>query len=293
MLKIAVFGGTGYLASLIKNQNKENKNKYIFFSRKKNQQNYIDYKLLKKNFNKFKNFDYVIHLVGSNQNKLIKNKNLIKKKNKITSDICDLCLTNNIKLIYISSLQIYKNYGKNNLTIESKINYKNSYSQSHFKSEEIIKKKFFSYKNTFMILRVGNIFGFKKYEKLPEIHNNIIHKLCISALKKKKIVIEKGFLQRTFIPSQIFVDTINTLIKKNLFNNSIVNISYKIFSLKEVAYLIKKRLELILNYKVDIKIKKSFNLKKFTVSCSKKFRYKFNKHQINHEVDRILKNLNK
>ena len=31
MLKIAVFGGTGYLASLIKNQNKENKNKKIFF----------------------------------------------------------------------------------------------------------------------------------------------------------------------------------------------------------------------------------------------------------------------
>ena len=32
MPRIAVFGGTGYLASLIKNQNNDKKNKYIFFS---------------------------------------------------------------------------------------------------------------------------------------------------------------------------------------------------------------------------------------------------------------------
>lgn len=35
MPKIAVLGGTGYLASLLKNQNNKRKNKYIFFSRKK------------------------------------------------------------------------------------------------------------------------------------------------------------------------------------------------------------------------------------------------------------------
>ena len=111
--------------------------------------------------------------------------------------------------------------------------------------------------------------------------------------KKKIIVIEKGFVQRTFIPSQIFVDTINTLIKKNLINNLIVNVSFKTFSLKEVANLIKKRLKLILNYKIDIKVKKSFKIKKFTVSRNKKLKYKFNKHLINQEIDRILKNFNK
>ena len=34
MPRIAVLGGTGYLASLIKNQNNIKKNNYIFFSRK-------------------------------------------------------------------------------------------------------------------------------------------------------------------------------------------------------------------------------------------------------------------
>ena len=37
MTRIAVLGGTGYLASIIKNQNNEKRNKFVFFSRKKNQ----------------------------------------------------------------------------------------------------------------------------------------------------------------------------------------------------------------------------------------------------------------
>ena len=35
MPKIAVFGGTGYLASILKNQNNSGKIKYIFFFNKK------------------------------------------------------------------------------------------------------------------------------------------------------------------------------------------------------------------------------------------------------------------
>lgn len=42
MLRIAVFGGTGYLAGLIKNHNKI-KNKCIFLSRKKSVGYNIDY----------------------------------------------------------------------------------------------------------------------------------------------------------------------------------------------------------------------------------------------------------
>ena len=81
MPKIAVFGGTGYLASLIKNQNNVKKNEYIFFSRNKTSKNYINYSSLKKNLVNLKNFDFVLHLAGPNQNQLTKNKNLIKKKN--------------------------------------------------------------------------------------------------------------------------------------------------------------------------------------------------------------------
>ena len=140
MAKIAVLGGTGYLASLIKNQNICKKNKY-FFSRKKNTKNFLITNLLK-NLKIFKKFEYIVHLIGPIQNKLLKNINLIKKKNQINSNICDLCLNNNTKLIYISSMQVYKDYGKNNISINSKINLKSSYSKAHYESERIIIKIF-------------------------------------------------------------------------------------------------------------------------------------------------------
>ena len=63
MNRIGVFGGTGYLASLIKNQNNIKKNRYTFFSRKKISKNYVDYFSFKKKYNALKNFDIFIHLV--------------------------------------------------------------------------------------------------------------------------------------------------------------------------------------------------------------------------------------
>ena len=72
MLRIAIFGGTGYLASLIKNQDDFKKNRYTFFSRKKNAKNYINNLTLKKNLDILKKFDLIIHLAGPNHNQLKK-----------------------------------------------------------------------------------------------------------------------------------------------------------------------------------------------------------------------------
>ena len=54
MPRIAIFGGTGYLSSLIRNQNNIKKNKYTFFSRKKNSKNYINFLFYKKKCKYFK-----------------------------------------------------------------------------------------------------------------------------------------------------------------------------------------------------------------------------------------------
>jgi nucleoside-diphosphate-sugar epimerase len=293
MRKIAVFGGTGYLASLIKNQNNIQTNKYFFFSRKKGANHYINFSLFKKNLKFLKNFDFIVHLVGPNQNQLLKNKNLIKKKNKITSDICDLCLIHNIKLIYISSAQVYKNYGKNNLSINSKINLKNYYSKSHYDSEKIIKKKFLNRENMFIILRIGNVFGFSKYENLREINNNLIHSLCISALKNKKIIIKNGSIQRMFVPSQIFVQVLNSIIIRNFFKNSVINIFYKNSSLIDIARIIQKRSKFMFNLTVDIIIKKFTCKKKIEIYDIPFIKFKNINKKFHFEIDRILKNFKK
>ena len=293
MLRIAIFGGTGYLASLIKNQDDFKKNRYTFFSRKKNAKNYINNLTLKKNLDILKKFDLIIHLAGPNHNQLKKNKNLIKKKNQLTTKICDLCLNHNIRLIYISSMQIYENYGKNNLSINSKINLRNPYSQSHHQSEKIIIKKFFNHKKMFTILRMGNVFGLKEYINLKETNNNLIHSLCVMALKKKKILIDNGSIQRTYIPSQIFIKVINYIIKNKYFKNSVINISYKNLNLKEVAQIIQKRSKLLFNLNVDIIIKKFSYKKKFSIYPNQNFKFNPINSKIYQEIDQILKFIKK
>ena len=293
MPRIAVFGGTGYLASLIKNQNNIKKNKYTFFSRKKSRKNYINLLSLKKNLDILKNFDFIIHLAGPNQDQLKRNTRLIKKKNEITSIICDVCLAHNIKLIYISSMQVYKDYGQNNLSINSKIDLKNPYSKSHYDSDKIILKKFLNYKKMFTILRMGNVFGFTKYDNSKDIDNNLIHSLCNMALKKKKILINNGSIRRTFIPSQIFVKVINSIINKNFFDNLIINIFYKNLNLKDIAYIIQKRSKLLFNLTINIIIKKFSHNKDFSIYTNQNFKFNPINKKIYNEVDQILKLIKK
>ena len=288
MPRIAVFGGTGYLASIIKHQNNIKKNRYVFFSRKKTEKNYINFSTKKENFNFLKNFDFIIHLAGPNQNQLKRNKKLIIKKNRLTAKICDLCLKYNIKLIYVSSMQVYKDYGKKNLCISSKLNFKNSYSRSHHESEKIIKLKFINYKKMFTILRIGNVFGFKKYKNPREIHSNLIHSLCYMALKKKKILIKNGSIQRTFVPSKIFMKVINLLIVRKFFKNSIINIFYKNYNLKDISQIIQKRSKLAVNLTVDIIIEKFRYNKNFSIYGNQSFKFSPIKKIIYNEIDQIL-----
>ena len=291
MPRIAIFGGTGYLASIIKNQNNYKKNKYIFFLKKKNSKNYINFSNFEKNVSFFKKIDFIIHLVGPSQNQIKKKNSLGVEKNKITTKICDLCISHNIKLIYISSMQIYENYGKSNLSINSKINLRSFYAKSHYESERIILKKFFNYKHMFTILRMGNVFGYRKYVDLRELNNNIIHDFCRLALKQNFFLVKNGSIQRTFIPSQMFINVINYTIIKRIFNNSIINISYKNYNLKDIALIIQKRFKLIFNSSISVKIKKFKYEKKFSVYSNHNYKFKFIVKKIYDEVDQVLKNI--
>lgn len=291
--RVAVIGGTGYLASLLKNQKNLKKFKYIFFSRKKNSKNYINTSILNKKKNILKNFNYIIHLAGPNQDELKKNKNLIKKKIGFTEAVCKICLNCNIKLIYISSLQVYKDYGKYDINLKSKINFKNVYSKSHYETEKLILAHFLNNKKMFTVLRMGNVFGFKKYEHLSHINDNLIHNLCNIALKKKKIIIHNGSIQRNFVPSKMFIQIVNYIIEKNLFNNSIINISYKYFSLKKIAQIIENRLWFIFKSKIEIKIKKFRYKKTLKTHLHSKFKFNANIQKIYFEIDQILKLMSK
>lgn len=293
MSRIAVFGGTGYLASIIKYQNRKKTNTYTFFSRKKKDKNYINFSSYKKNLNTLKGYDFIIHLAGPNQNQLKKNKRLLQKKNQMTAKICDLCLANNIKLIYLSSLQVYKDYGKKNILINSSLNQSNSYSKLHLESEKIIISKFSNQKKKFIILRMGNVFGLNKFSNIRNIESNLIHKLCFNVVKKKNILINNGSIQRTFIPSKIFIKVINLILKKNLFNNSIENFCYKNLSIKEIASMIQKRSILLFKFKPNLIIKNFKKFSLFKTHVNKNFKFNLNNKNLHFEIDQTLEHIKK
>ena len=76
MPKIAVIGGTGYLASIIKNQNNSKKNKYSFFSRKKNSKNFINFSNNGNYQQLLKRFHLIVHLAGPNKSQIEKKKRI-------------------------------------------------------------------------------------------------------------------------------------------------------------------------------------------------------------------------
>lgn len=293
MIKVAVIGGTGYLASLIKSQKKIKNLNYFFFSRKKKAKYYFQFSNIEKNTNIIKKFDFIIHLLGPKKDQIKKNVSLIKKKKKITSKICDLCIKHNIKMIYISSMQIYKNYGNSNIHKKSSLNKKDLYARSHYEAEKIILKKFENKPKMFTILRLGNVFGFSEKLHLSNLSKNLIHDFCKSALLRKKIILKNGKIQRFFLPSLIFVHFINKTINKNILNNSIKNVGYRIFNLKEICLIIKSRYEKIFKNKIEIKFKKFEQKRKSLIFLDKDYRLNFNIRKINFEIDQILKNMKK
>ena len=117
--------------------------------------------------------------------------------------------------------------------------------------------------------------------------------MCNTGLKKRKIIIKNGSVQRNFIPSQIFIKVINLIIKKDLFRNSVENIFYKNLNLKDIGFIIFDRIKFLFKLDVDIKIEKYKYQKQFKSTSNKNFKFNFNMRKIYFEIDDILKFLKK
>ena len=118
--------------------------------------------------------------------------------------------------------------------------------------------------------------------------------MCNTGLKKKKIIIKNGSVQRNFIPSQIFIKVINLIIQKDLFRNSVENIFYKNLNLKDIGLIIFfDRIKFLFKLDVDIKIEKYIYQKQFKSISNKNFKFNFNMRKIYSEIDDILKFLKK
>ena len=98
-------------------------------------------------------------------------------------------------------------------------------------------------------------------------------------------------IQRQFIPSQIFVQIINKTINKKILNNSIINVGYKFFNLKEISLIIQERYEKIYNSNIKVVLNNFKKKRKNLINLNKNYKFKFDIKKIYSEIDQVLHNM--
>lgn len=246
-MKIVILGGSGYLASCLCFYLKK-KNKITIVSRLKKKINFpfknVDIKKgnyfsLKSLIKIFEKKDYVFHLVGSNS---YYSKNNKKKsfylKNRSTKLILEAAQKTNVKIIYFSTSQVYKNINKLDINEDSKVIKNNPYTKNHLTAENLILKDIKKNNSKHKIIRLSSTFGLPFWNESKETFNLIVNSLCQQAIKDKKMVIENPGTARNFFPVSLFNKVDNFLFKEK--KNKIFNFGYKTILLIDIAKMIQK-----------------------------------------------------
>ncbi len=273
---ILITGGAGYIGSHVAEVLVKKKYNVILFDNlitghkklinKKAQFINGDIKNLNKLSKVIKNFkiDSIIHLAAFlNVSEAEKNKKKYYKNNVIgTLNLVKACKNSKVKnIIFSSSCSVYGNV-KGSVSEKKKLNPKNYYAFTKYKSEEILKKYSKIYNYRYGILRYFNVAGASSSGKIGEIeksHGHLFKNLAIESLKSRPKIYIYGnnynTKDRTCVRDYIHVSDlvqihIKTLTKIDNNNKSLIfNCGYgKGYSVKEIANLflsIKKNAKII------------------------------------------------
>lgn len=295
-MNIFICGGSGYLGSLLANslckkydiivgtrdrKKINNYNKDI----KVKQVNYYSYNSLEKSV---KNIDLIIHLVGMNKaDSEKKPKQSLKLKKKVTENLLKLANKNNSKIIYFSSIQIYKNFSsKKKINEKSETFNADPYSKAHLIAEKILNQN--KKKINIIILRLSSVFGANIFNTSKELLFTLANNFCYQAIKNSTILIQNPNVIRNFLPYSILIRCINDLISKHKNRFLICNLGYKSLSLFELSELIIKRYKCKFKKVCSIKTNIVFNKKKKLKFESNYKTYKFNQKLFIKELDNLL-----
>ena len=186
-MNILITGASGFLGNKISNELLFTDNKIFICSRNLNKLNNLSKKFIKKKINWKKNnnfkelfldIDFVIHCMSPDHKKEKKTFNNFKKINKIF--LRELSKSKVKKLIYLSSVQVYGNNIKGEISEKNKLIPDNNYSKSKITSEGLIKK----YIKNYIILRISNSFGYDQSDK--KVWSLFINNIILNYFKYKK-----------------------------------------------------------------------------------------------------------
>ena len=206
------------------------------------------------------NKDIVIHTAGINSKKCSRDPiNSYKFNSLISGKLGLACLQEKVKVfLYLSTIHVYSNNLVETINENSKTQKKDFYTKSKILAENIFHDLSELNNTKFIILRLSNVFGnplFKNCSCWKLFLNNI----CKEAITNQTITINSNpLITRNFISLEFFINKIEHIIKvnKNLDNYEIFNISTeKMYTLQEIANLVKKKIKHLLDLEIVIKYK--------------------------------------
>lgn len=233
------------------------------------------------------NTDVAIHAIGLNYQKSLSDpKKALLIKKKFTNKVIKFCRYNKIpKIIYISSIHVYKKNLIGNINERTKCLNKDAYSLAHMCAENILKKNSSS-KLKVIIIRVANLFGINNNKKISFIP--FINKIIKYLVLNRKLYIHNKFLLKDIVPMNYFIIIISKLILLNK-KFQIVNVGYKSYFLIDLVKIIISRIKKHFNYVPKPEIVEDNSLKK-SLNFKSLFLKKTNSHKfLIKEIDSSLK----
>lgn len=236
--------------------------------------------------------DFIIHLAAKTdaaqspkyekvfyKNNFAATKNVIKYSKKIKS-----------QLIFASSTSVY---GPQSNLVDENCNVKElkpqtPYADIKLKEEKLIEKELYR-KNSYIILRLGTIYGFS-----PGIRfHTAINKFCLQACMNQPLTVWKTAYnqKRPYLGIHDFNRAIEHIILKNVFHNSIYNVLSHNKKVKEIIDIINQKTVTktkFISNPIMNQLSYEISNKKF---CSTNFRFKSNLKKDIFEIINKLRNI--
>ena len=207
-----------------------------------------------------KNFDFILHAASLRPERFSNQKKLYENNIKITKNIINFCIENNIKkYVFLSSVSVYKKNVASKISEDSQLQTKNKYGLSKLKSEIYIKKMCNKHKISYLILRLPSILA-------KNSEHNFYSEIKKKLKKNQKITIFNGNKKfNNLIHVKYLSKVIHSYLKKSMNNSYILNLaSIQPISLKEII----SKIKIGVNNKEKIKYTKN-NQNNIIINCNR------------------------
>lgn len=242
--------------------------------------------------------NYIFHFAATDYLQSTNNPEKAKKVNEQgTKNLINASIKNKIKkFVYLSTIHVYGNNLKKNVSEKTIPKPTNPYASTHYNAEKIIQEDFINTNIKYLILRLSNVIS-PPLTKKSNCWKLVAHDLCKQSIISRKIKLNTtGSQVRDFISIQILYEIINEFLLNN-YNSELYNLANgSNHSINEIAALIQKLCNKNFGYSPNIITGNSEeNSNKYELDISKikkKFR-SFQQHSIEESLNELLNYCNK